>query len=392
MKALKVSQEKKSKKQDRKLQVLFGAIDYYIKTGKAVGSDTLKNSGFELLSSATIRNYFAQLEDEGFLIQTHTSGGRIPTEKGFKVYAAECANELQQDVASNIFQQLGAEETREITRFLNNAANFLSDAANGAVFLSAPRFDQDYIIDIKLIPIDHQRALSVIVTDFGVVQTEILHTQKKLNAFSAKRIESYFQFRLSGRDLPENLEKEEEELAQKLYNELMVRYIVGYTNFTEREIMRTGFSKLLTYPDFQDASKLSSSLSLFENVHSMRLLLKECAKQNRLRFWIGDDLSPFAKNTPDCTVVAVPYYINNQSIGAIGILTPTRIPYRKLFNLLNEFSHAVSQALTRSIYKYKINFRQPKQESLDMQKVESRLLGTSHFMLLENHFEAKGEE
>lgn len=384
MKALKTTSDKLNKKQDRKLQVLLGAVDYYITTGKAVGSDTLKNCGFELLSSATIRNYFASLEDEGFLMQAHTSGGRIPTQKGFKTYALEALTNLQKAPVSHIFDQLAHDETREIAKFLSDGANLLAEAANGAVFLSAPRFDNDYIVDIKLIPIDHQRALSVIITDFGVVQTEILHTLKKLNSFSTKRIESYFHFRLSGRDLPENLEEEEEELAQKLYNELIVRYIVGYTHFTEREIIKTGFSKLLTYKDFQDIGKLSSSLSLFENTYSMRLLLKECTKQNRLKFWIGEDLSLFTDDIPDCSVIAVPYCINKQSVGAVGLLTPTRIPYSELFNLLNEFADTVSKALTRNIYKYKINFRQPKQESLDVQKKENRLLGTSHFMLLEN--------
>ncbi len=385
MKALKTLTGKPNSKQDRKHQVLMGAIDYYIKTGKAVGSDTLRSERFDLLSSATIRNYFSHLESEGFLTQAHTSGGRIPTQKGFKLYAEESLKSLPSSLEMRKdFNEIANEETKEIVNFLHTAANQLSQISNTPIFLSAPRFDQDYVLDIKLVPIDHLRYLAVIITDFGAVQTEILHAHKKLNSFSTKRLESYFNFRLTGRNNLENLDADEEEIALKFYNELMVRYIVGYTNYTDKEIIRTGFSKLLTYPDFQDTNLLANSLSLFENVHSMRLILKECSKQNRLRFWLGDDLSPYTKETMDCAVIAAPYYINQQSVGAIGLIGPTRIAYRELFELLTEFSEAISRALTRNIYKHKISFRQPSHESLNVQKTENRLIGHSNFMLLEN--------
>lgn len=376
---------KLSKKDDRKAKVLIGVVDHYIKTGKPVGSDTLKNHGFEALSSATIRNYFSHLEEEGFLIQAHTSGGRIPTEKGYRAYAEECLNNYSiKESSDESFKTLKDQDTKEIAKYLDEAINHLSQITNTAVFLSTPRFDQDFVVEIKLIPIDHERALAIIITDFGIIQTEVLHPSKKLNSFSAKRIESYFHFRLRGLNPPENLDPEEEEMAQKFYNELIVRFIVSYTNFSERQIVRTGFSKLLSYPDFQDTTILANSLSLFENIHSCRLLLKECSKQQRLKFWIREDLSTYTKEIPECTVIAIPYYINNQSVGAIGLLGPMRIPYSELFELLHGFSNAISKALTRNIYKYKINFRQPEHESLDLQKVEKRLISHSHFMLLEN--------
>lgn len=371
-------------KHDRKHQVLLGLVDYYIKTGKPVGSSTLQAEGFDFLSSATIRNYFASLEETGFLTQAHTSGGRIPTSNGFKVYAQEYLNlKTSGSKPNEQLKQIASEETKELAGFLHHSSNLLSDLTNTAVFLSTPKFDQDYIMDIKLVPIDYHRCLAVIITDFGVVQTEILHTTKKLSSFSTKRLESYFHFRLSGRHLPENLNEEEEELGLKFYNELMVRFIVGYTNFTDKEIIRTGFSKLLTYPDFQDTVLLAKALSLFENVHSMRLLLKECTKQNRMKYWIGDDLATYTTGTDGCAVIAVPYYINQQSVGAVGLLGPLRMPYRKLFELLTEFSDSLSHALTRNIYKYKISFRQRDPESLDFKVKESRFIQHPPLMLLD---------
>lgn len=387
MEIIKTSETKHSGKQSRELQVLLGLIDYYIRTGKPVGSGTLKEEGFDFLSSATIRNYFSNLEKAGFLTQTHTSGGRIPTSLGFKAYAAEQSTKFSPAAKTcDEFKELEKRETKEIAGFLHDAANVLSKVTNTAVFLSSPRFDQDYIIDIKLVPIDYHRCLSIIVTDFGAVKTEILATEKKMSDALAKKLESYFLFRLNGlaSSSPHHLNEEEEALALKIYNELMVRYIVGYANYSEKEVIRTGFSKLLTYPDFSDTSVLASSLALFENAQSMRLLLKECTKLNRLKYWISDDLAPYTSQTPDCAVIAVPYTINNQSVGAVGLLGPLRMPYRKMFELLNEFKEAISNALTRNVYKYKISFRQP---GLLNSPKGKNILGASNPMLLENQIQ-----
>lgn len=365
---------KKSAKQEREYKVLLGLVDYYLNTGKPVGSNTLKEAGFGDLSSATIRNYFARLEEEGYLIQQHTSGGRIPTDNAYRLYANEYQNvENPVGLDSALIHSLRNEETKEIAGYLQRAAETLSEESSTAVFLSAPRFDQDYITDLRLVPVDQNRCLCVIVTDFGVIRTEVLPTDKKLSSFTAKRIEAYFHWRLTGNDQPENLESEEEKLAQSFWNEVMVRYIVGYSNFTNEEIYRTGFSKLLNYPEFHNPTSLAVSLSLFENAHSMRLLLKECSKLNNLKYWIGSDLTHFTSETPNCSVIAIPYHIGGQPVGAIGILGSTRIPYRTLFGTLRVFSDCISTALTRSIFKFKISFRQPQQGHFFLQSDQQNL-------------------
>ena len=375
---------KRVSKQDREKKVLLGLVDYYIKTGKPVGSNTLKEVGFEELSSATIRNYFAHLEEEGYLAQTHASGGRVPTNLAYRFYAHAYAdlNEIHEE--GDPFKAIRQFESREIASFLQKSAEQLSHHTKCAVFLSAPRFDHDFVTGIKLIPIDAYRCLCVLITDFGVIQTEILHLAMKFSLFAIKRIESYFQWRLTGLNSPENLEPEEEEIAKIIYNELMVRYIVGYSNFIDEEIYRTGFSQLLTYSDFHEATVLASSLALFENAHSMRLLLKECTTLNNLKFWIGDDLNTYATSNPKCAVLSIPYYINQKAVGAIGLLGPIRIPYRTLFETLRMFSDSVSEALTRNIYKFKISFREAKTGNLYLQKEESHFIGQSRLMLLED--------
>lgn len=362
---------KKSAKNDRERKVLMGLIEYYIKTGKPVGSNTLKDVGFADLSSATIRNYFAHLDEEGYLAQQHSSGGRIPTDKAYRLYAGECQAKIgQTHPKSKNFDFLRNIDTRAISSLLQQAAEQLAALTHTAVFLSAPRFDQDFIIGIKLVPIDTSRCLCVLITDFGEIKTEILYMEHKIGTISAKRIEAYFNWRLNGQGKPENMTKEEEEIAQKLYNELLVRYVVGYSQFLEEDIYRTGFSTLLSHPEFHDPKLLANSLAFFENTHGMRLLLKDCSKHNTLKFWIGNELTTFSPQAnPDCTVITIPYHVNNQPVGAVGILGPLRVPYPALFDTLNHFSERVGEALTRNLYKFKITFRTPKADTIDMKHI-----------------------
>ena len=221
---------KRSSKNEREQKVLIGLVEHYIQTGKPVGSVTLKESGFEDLSSATLRNYFASLEAAGYLTQQHASGGRIPTHRAFKLYANEMANDgiIDSSMAKEI-HAIGHIETKEIIKTLQTLADTLSKLSGIASFITLPRFDHDTILDVKVVPIDASRLLVVLITDFGQIQTETLYTEIPIHNFGAKRIENYFKSRLFNLALPENLEPEEESAAKKFYNEAMVRYLVGST-------------------------------------------------------------------------------------------------------------------------------------------------------------------
>jgi heat-inducible transcriptional repressor len=198
-----------------------------------------------------------------------------------------------------------------------------------------------------------------------MIHTETLYyTEKKLSSFSLKRIEAYFHWRITGLDKPE-LTEEEEKQAVLFYNEIMLRHIVTYTNFSAEDIYKTGFSNLLNYSDFNDASSLASGLSLFENPNTLRTLLRKSCEQNQLSLWIGDELQDFSIAASSCSVIAIPYRINQTTVGAMGILGPHRIPYKRLFGILQTASDVISETLTKSIYKFKITFRQPQPNRID---------------------------
>jgi heat-inducible transcriptional repressor len=374
-----------SKKHSREFTVLLGLVELYLETGKPIGSNTLKEHGFHHLSSATIRNYFVELENQGFLRQPHSSGGRIPTNEALRLYAAEYLDNLPPPTAEieEKFQELEQTSPRHLMRYLQIAAETLSEATGYATFLTSVRFDHDFILDIKLVGIDQERVLCVMITDFGQVLTEVLPIKHKLGSFSCKRIESHLQWRIKGGEQPENLTLEEEILAQSLYNEIMVRYIVRYSNFSGEDVFRTGFSQLLAYPEFSDPLALTTGLSLFENTSHMRLLLNDCVRDGKLCCWIGKDLAPYASAAQGCSVIAIPYRIGQIKAGAIGILGPCRMPYRRLFTTVHYFSDRVSKSLTKSLLKFKLSFRQPRTSSPYLQSEERSIVDQTTQKLLE---------
>lgn len=376
---LKLLAPKKPAKDERERIVLLRLVDLFLKTGKPIASGSLRDHGLKEFSSATIRNYFAKLEQGGYLKQPHASGGRIPTQHAYRVYAKSQllqSPSLDEKICEALENNL-AKPTRNIAQYLQNAAAFLSDITNCAVFLSTPRFDSDFVLSIRLFAIDAHRCLGVLLTDFGLIHTETLHTQKNLHDIDLSRLEEYFAFRLQDKKRP-SLSDEENALAESFYSELMLRHIVHHTNFFRDDLFKTGFSKLLDYQEYkEEPSLLANALSLFESPQKLSALLQDCTDKRSLTCLIGDDLCTVSETLSESTVISIPFRINQSIVGAIGLLGPTRVPYRQIFALLTMASELISETLTSSVYKFKISYRTPEPESLQLPTFE-------HSLYLEN--------
>ncbi len=359
-------------KKEREKKVLFGLVESYINNPQPVGSKTLKEDSFQEISSATIRNYFATLEEQGFLSQQHASGGRIPTEKAYKEYAQEFLKagtlDEENDQKLKVLQGLF---DKEIGAYLGRATELLSEISGYPVFLSTPRFDQDAIIDIKLVGIDIHRCLCIIVTELGMIHTETLHLQSKHHLHALVRIEEALLARIKGKERQTKLNSSEEKTFQDIYHEVMVRYIIGYSNFSTEDLFKTGLSRLLVYPEFNNAETFASSLSLFENDEHLRRLIHKSAIDQTLKTYIGEDLVHYFPLAKNCTVLALQYLIHGKIVGVSGLLGPQRLPYRKLFGLLRAFSEYVSQTLSTTITKHQLSYRMPKDGQLYLESENS---------------------
>jgi heat-inducible transcriptional repressor len=354
------------KKAKREEEILLGFIKLFLETGKPIGSSSLQSNGFDHLSSATIRNYFATLESQGFAHQPHTSGGRLPTSKAFKWYAENTKDHIETHPQIQKLLEQRFSSVERIYQFLEEIANVLAETSGAAVAISSPRFDQDSIIDIKLLLIDHNRLLVALVTNFGVVNTYLLNISNKISSFSQKRIENYLQAKLQNIATLLNLTEEERSLAEKIYQEVMVRYIVNYANFSNVDLITCGFSNLLQYKEFNDPVTITKSLSLFENEQELQAILKHALQKQGLSFWIAEDLEPFSKHITHCSILAMPYKINELSAGAILIYLPMRADYKVHFSILKTFCEFISKLLTKTTYKHKISFRTPNNAPLKL--------------------------
>lgn len=376
---------KKLPKNDREQAVLFGLIDLYLKSSKPIGSQTLQENGFESLSSATIRNYFAKLESGGYLKQPHTSGGRIPTGKAFRFYSDSFQDQGILDAThGEILEEVFRKKDREIASLVLRASEMLSKLSKCAVFISTPRFDQDFIQDVKLIPLDSMRLLTVIITDFGLVRTETIYLEQEVDETFIKQCEKYFLWRLNKGDIVTFDRELQTKLAQRIYNETMVRHVVGYLNFSTEEILRCGVSRLLAYPEFNDASAVVNSLALLEDEEQMRNILRDCCHKAALTCWIGDELCPYVAPGSENTVIAIPYRINQMVAGAVALLGPLRLPYRELFGLIRHFSELISATLTDTVYKHKITFRQPTGSGAQRIECNTDIVKANRSVLLED--------
>jgi heat-inducible transcriptional repressor len=356
---------RKLPKNDREQAVLLGLVELFLKSSKPIGSQTLQENGFESLSTATIRNYFGKMELQGYLKQQHTSGGRIPTAKAYRHYADHFKDQGIAEIAQEEAMLAAlSKESREIASAVHKAAEALSEETKCAVFISMPRFDQDFIQNVRLLQIDTTKILSVLITDFGLIRTETIYLDQNAELPFLRSCEEYFLWRMNKGEKPLFQNEAEAKLAQRIYNEVMVRHVVGYANFPEEDVLRTGLSKLLSYQEFNDAAALAKSLSLLEDKSQMRSILRETVKKNQLMSWIGDELCPHVPADSECAVISIPYRINQTTAGAVAILGPMRLPYRNMFGLMQVFSEALSRKLTETIYKFKISFRQPQNSDI----------------------------
>lgn len=364
---------RKLPKNDREQAVLLGFVELFLKSSKPIGSQTLQENGFESLSTATIRNYFGKMETQGYLKQQHTSGGRIPTQKAFRFYADHFKDQGMIDGGQEeAFVAALAKENREIATAIHKAAEALSEETKCAVFISMPRFDQDFIQDVRLLQLDPTKLLSVLITDFGLIRTETIYLDQKVEIPFLRSAEEYFLWRMNKGEKPLFQNESEAKIAQRIYNEVMVRHVVGYANFPEEDVLRTGLSKLLSYQEFNDAAALAKSLSLLEDKSQMRAILRETVQKNQMMTWIGDELCPFVPADSECTVISIPYRINQATAGAVAILGPMRLPYRNMFGLCQAFSELLSRKLTETMYKFKISFRQPQSSEILLENLKNK--------------------
>lgn len=335
---------------DKRAQTLLKTlIEHYIADGQPVGSRTLsKHSGLEL-SPATIRNVMSDLEEMGFIASPHTSAGRIPTPRGYRLFVDTLltVKPLAQQEMSEIKEAIQPDQP---LRLLSHASNLLSELTHFAGVVIAPRRQQTRIRQIEFVSLSERRILLIIVTADGEVQNRILFTQRAYNQGELIEAANYLNQNCLGLDLDQIRGRLQEELRQLSsdMSELMTAALEVSSQAaadTSTQYMVSGEKNLLDVDDLSsNMERLRKLFALFEQRTSLAQLLELSNRADGVQVFIGGEsgIAPL----DECSVVAAPYEVDGQLVGTIGVIGPTRMAYERVIPIVDITAKLLSNALS----------------------------------------------
>lgn len=324
---------------DRKLKILQAIVRTYLETGEPVGSRTISKYTDLNLSSATIRNEMSDLEDMGYIMQPHTSAGRIPSDKGYRLYVdnmmKDKINELDQ------MQSQLLEKADKIDILLKQVAKMLAVNTNYATLVSKPQYKHKKLKFIQLTEVDVHQLLTVIVIEGNIVKNKLITITDSIDKEMILKLNIVLNTFLTGLDLTEiNMSiiakmKEQAGEYSGLVGDILDAVAEAIKEEDDLEIYTSGATNILKYPELSDTDKATELLYTFEEKKQLTELIqtKLDDEENRgIQVYIGDE-APVA-SMRDCSVVTATYEIEEGVYGKIGIVGPKRMDYEKVVSTL----------------------------------------------------------
>lgn len=327
---------------DRKLKILKAIIQNYLETGEPVGSRTISKYTDLNLSSATIRNEMSDLEELGFIIQPHTSAGRIPSDKGYRFYVDMMLKE-KEDELNDLKVELNA-KSEKLDKVLKEAAKVLADSTNYASMITVPKYRSKKIKFIQLTQVDSSTILCVVVLDGNVIKNMMVPCNMDLTKEAILKLNLMMNTFLQGLDMQEinvsvmqKLRTEADEYSSLISD--ILDAIAKCLEESDVEAYTSGSTNIFKYPELNESGKASNLLyALEEKKELTELLYKEGDSENGIQVYIGSE-NPI-EATKECTLVTATYHMEDGVFGKIGILGPKRMDYEKvvgtLRNLMSE--------------------------------------------------------
>lgn len=320
---------------DRKMKILQAIIRTYMETGEPVGSRTISKYSDLNLSSATIRNEMSDLEEMGYIVQPHTSAGRIPSDKGYRLYVDTMMLEKDREVAE--MKELMLEKTEKMEKILMQVAKLLANNTNYAAMISSPQMRRNRLKFIQLSQVDSLHILAVIVCEGNIVKNKVIETEDELDNEDILKLNILLNTNLNGLAMEEiNLAtitklKEQAGIHSKLLNDVMDAVAEAIVADEDLEIYTSGATNIFKYPELSDSSKAKDILSTFEEKQQLVELVNstlETSSETGIQVYIGEE-TPI-KTMKDCSVVTATYELEEGVQGTIGIIGPKRMDYEKV--------------------------------------------------------------
>ncbi len=333
---------------DRKIKILEAIINDYINTGEPVGSRTLAKKYNLGVGSATIRNEMADLEDMGLLEQPHTSAGRVPSSKGYRLYVDNFMKKdnLSLEEELQIKKYIIDTAMLEVDKIVKQASTLLSELTNLTCVVQKPSVTQSYIKSVQLLKVDEHTIVSVIVTDTGVIKNHRIRTEKIPSSDELQIINNIINSRLVNLTIEEiNLEvinnlKKDLEGFDDLFNAIVPALYESLKEENKSEVFMSGTTNIFNYPEYNDIDNAKEILNLLYNKDCLIELMEPSGK---LSVKIGEEnFVPEAKN---CSVISAEYSLGNKSIGTIGLIGPRRINYSRVIAIMAQVMKELNEML-----------------------------------------------
>lgn len=336
---------------DRKKKILHTIIKTYLETGEPVGSRTISKYTDLNLSSATIRNEMADLEDLGYIIQPHTSAGRIPSDKGYRWYVDMLMEEKEQEVTEMREQML--EKADKMDQILKQAAKVLASSTNYATMVSAPTYNRNKLKFIQLSQVDDNQIIAVIVMEGNIIKNKIVTVEEALSNENLLKLNMLLNTALNGMSIEEiNLGmiarlKEQAGNHSEVIGDVLDAVATTIQVDNDMEIYTSGATNVFKYPELSDSQSAKEIINAFEEKQLLQEIVTETLSKEEnkgIQVYIGNE-TPMS-SMKDCSVVTATYELGEGMQGTIGIIGPKRMDYehvmktlKTLMNELDEIFH-----------------------------------------------------
>lgn len=328
---------------DRAKLLLKALVERYIADGQPVGSRTLSRASGLELSPATIRNVMSDLEELGLIASPHTSAGRVPTARGYRLFVDTMLTVKQGQFSSH---SLAADQPQKV---ISNAANLLSSLSQFVGIVIAPRRTSVFR-HIEFLRLSERRLLVIIVSPDGDVQNRVIFTELDYSQAQLVEAANYLNTHYVGlaiEQVRERLQNEVETLRSEIATLMQAAVTASSEVISEKqdEVVISGERNLLAVTDFSsDMSHLRRAFELFEQKAQLMRLLDIAGQAEGVRIFIGGEsqVVPFE----ELSIVSAPYEVDGQVVGTLGVIGPTRMPYERMIQIVDITSKLVSNALS----------------------------------------------
>ena len=334
---------------ERKYLILQAIIDDYILTAMPVGSRTISRKSGVGYSPATIRNEMSDLEELGYLAQPHTSAGRVPSNKAYRLYVDHLIKtaKLTTDERERMHEHL-TDQSRRVESVIRAAADVLSDATKYTSVIVAPKLGTLRIRHVQLVPVAEKTALMIIVTNAGIVKDAVIRVPEGMDADALYSISRMLTQKLAEKPLEAVRQAFAEMLRdaadnRKLLGEALQVIEQKLDSEDQTDVFIGGSANLLGYPEYADVNKARNFLAVLESKDTIRKVLRRDGSME-ISIRIGPENQVPELN--DCSIVSASYRVGDHSNGTLGIIGPTRMNYNRVISVLDFMGRALSDVLS----------------------------------------------